>query len=113
MGRPATIASLVGIAPPQPLVAWWHNAAVWISFGIIFLALELPAVFWKRCPWQTLSASSWRFEAWWHPAILFLALAFLALAAHILLHAPVRWLVVAVIGMAVALAATAAWDKLT
>lgn len=90
----------------------WHDAAVWLSFGAIFLTLELPAVFWPGCPWQTLSATSWRFEHWWHPLVFFLAVALLALGVHILREAPVRYLITAVVGMVVAVGLHVAWDKI-
>lgn len=71
----------------------WHDAAVWLSFGAIFLALELPPAFIDNWPWNTLSWSTWRFEAWWHFAKVLLALFFLALALHILEKVPAGWLI--------------------
>ena len=32
---------------------------VWGLWGFSLLALELLAVFWKKCPWQTLSTTVW------------------------------------------------------
>jgi len=32
---------------------------VWGGFGVYFLAFELPPVFWKNCPWHTLSTTIW------------------------------------------------------
>lgn len=107
-----TLATIAGLAPPRPPLAWWHNAAVWIGFGVYFLAWELPPIFWAGCPWNTLSDTTYRFEHWWHFAVFFLGVAIFALAVHLLLHAPVRYLIAAVVGMLIALGLTVFWERL-
>ena len=92
---------------------WWHDAAVWLSLGAYFLVLELLAVFWDRCPWQTLTATDRRFIAWWHFALVLLAFAFLALALHRLARLPVDWLIVAAASVALGALAKLAWELLS
>lgn len=79
----------------------WHDAAVWLSFGLLFLALELPPAVFTHWPWETLSATTWRFEAWWHLARVLIGLFLLALAAHFLARVPAEWLIVVAVAAAV------------
>lgn len=71
----------------------WHDAAVWLSFLAIFLALELPPAFIDDWPWNTLSWSTWRFEAWWHLARVLVAVFLIALCVHLTAKVPAAWLV--------------------
>lgn len=76
---------------------------VWSGFLVVFLAIELPPVFWSGCPWETLSNTSWDSQSVWHPAKLIFALFFLVLALHIIQRIPAAWLITVVVGSALAL----------
>lgn len=90
----------------------WHDAAVWLTVAAVFLSFELPPVFWTGCPWNTLSESTWRLESWWHLTRIFFALFFVALAAHIVRHVPVRYLLTVTVAAGLAVAVHVLWDRL-
>jgi hypothetical protein len=57
---------------------------IWASWLIIFLALEIPAAFWKNCPWPTFSTTTFSLQARWDfltiPVVAILAI----LASHLI-----------------------------
>lgn len=67
------------------------SLVVWTT---VFLAFELPAHFWSRCPWFTLSQTVWKGESWWWPISIFVLGFIVVLTAHLELHWSVRWLLV-------------------
>lgn len=79
------------------------SLGVWAGFLLIFLAIELPPIFWAACPWETLSETSWDSESAWHPAKLVFAVFLFVLALHIVQRIPAGWLITVVVGAAIAL----------
>ena len=57
---------------------------IWASWLVIFLALEIPAAFWKNCPWPTFSTTTFSLQARWDfltiPVVAILAI----LASHLI-----------------------------
>lgn len=62
-----------------------------------FLVPELLAVFWKNCPWRTLSETVWRLIAYWHPTWYFVLLFGIILMGHFGYHWRARYLIAAAI----------------
>lgn len=75
---------------------------VWLP---TFLAWELPAVFWKRCPWPTFSDTVRGAVGWWHPIAYFVALILFVLWGHFDEHWRVRYLIVVTFALAGAIIA--------
>ena len=65
--------------------AW--GIAVYLPWFLIWVALELTAVWWKQCPWPTLSRTAWDAEDKWT----WLQLVFFAGLAILLVHIAFRW----------------------
>lgn len=60
----------------------WVSTLVWLGFGLVFAALEIPAVV-HRVPWLPLSDWTWSWESFagWVPYVVLFALA--ALLVHL------------------------------
>ena len=59
---------------------------VWAGWLLLFLALELPALF-NKVPWESLSSTSWTLEDDWHP----LQFVFMFGLAVLLVHIVAKW----------------------
>jgi hypothetical protein len=59
---------------------------VWAYWIGMFLLLELPPVFWKNCPWRTLSETVWRVEGDWHLFTVLVVVFLAVLALHFAVH---------------------------
>jgi hypothetical protein len=90
----------------------WRDAAVWLGFGVVFLALELPPAIFDNWYWNTLSWSTWRFEAWWHFAKILVALFLFALGVHLVAKVPEGWLIAVAGAATVGAVAKLAYDYL-
>jgi hypothetical protein len=67
---------------------WDLSYVVWTSWLSLFLVFELIPVFWKGCPWKTLSGTSWHAESS-YPIVQALLLGFiLGVGIHIVYRVP-------------------------
>lgn len=65
-----------------------YGGLVYGPIFLVWLTLELTAVFWKACPWPTLSRLCWDIEDAW-PPVQAVFLVFLAcLLVHIIAGTP-------------------------
>lgn len=60
-----------------------------------FLIPELTAVFWKKCPWPTLSGTFWLLTAYWHPIAIGILACGIILIGHFDLHWSAKYLIIA------------------
>lgn len=58
------------------------GAVVYGPILLVWLAFELTSVFWRGCPWPTLSRLCWDMEDAWPPV----QVAFLVFLAALLVH---------------------------
>lgn len=65
-------------------VQW--GLAVYLPIVAVWLAFELTSIFWRGCPWPTLSRLCWDGEDAWPP----LQIVFLVFLAALLVHIVAR-----------------------
>lgn len=63
---------------------------VWSLWLAAFLTLELAGIFWKGCPWYTLSRTTWTLEDEWAPLSFVILLGLAVLMVHIFVGGPVK-----------------------
>lgn len=67
------------------------GAVVYGPILAVWLAFELASVFWKDCPWPTLSRLCWDMEDAWPPVQVVFLVFLAALLIHIIAGTPL-WL---------------------
>jgi len=68
--------------------AW--GCLIYGPWFLAWVALELTSIFWKACPWPTLSRTAWDLEDRWDwTQIIFLA-GLAVLLVHIVFHFPFK-----------------------
>lgn len=84
------------------------SALLWLG---AFLSLELVPVFWKGCPWFTLSSTVSGGIRWWHPLGLLVAVFMFTLYGHFDRGWSWAWIVAegALIAVAIGLHLELAW----
>lgn len=65
--------------------------AVYGPIFVVWLVFELTSVFWRGCPWPTLSRLCWDMEDMWPPAQIGFLVFLAALLVHIISGTPL-WL---------------------
>lgn len=66
------------------IVVWYGG---WLT---VFAVLEGLALFWPRCPWPTLSTTTWNVEREWWPLQLLLLTGLALLLVHIVAGGPLK-----------------------
>lgn len=66
------------------------GALVYVSWFLLWVVLELVAIYWKGCPWPTLSRTAWDAEDKWSWAQLIFLAGMSILFFHIILGLPKR-----------------------
>ena len=69
---------------------------VWVcGWFMLFVILEMLAIFWKGCPWYTLSRTSWHIERSWWPFQFVFLFGLCVLMVHIFSGGIIKMAVVA------------------